>query len=553
MDINKPTNKKDTLKAESLQNNFLKIQIEKNFSTGNINLLEDVNENEIENDNEFSFNDDLNSLSSFEADLTNSINSSPNNDQQSSQDQPEILFVLDDSSTQSFDTDNRESTVDSTIAHDELENEEVEENLDDSLNLSHKENEEEEENQTEKDTLHFNNININSQTNNNYTINDFSPQNKDKYSSLMKKNLIPKELKGITGSFSSLIYNELTKSLNNQRYHDNSEALGSTEYLDNDSSYDSSLYSPNSVSSLINSPHTPKSPNNCSHNSSKLSLNQISSTITEKTSSPSTNLTKSPIDQEEQKEENTNNHYKQDSTTPTAPSPKIDKEKENSTDNKNKNSQKEENKKRKKLTIKKDVLTDKELDGFHRWVLCFCIVNFDLEVGQAIEYIYPPTDLTEEEKKNVSFSAFPDSNSSSHKGNSIFCFRMKSGPSTEKLYHHQHHFSPISLMKKEDEQFNGGTLANPEKYRKDLKIDVDGYLYGYVFFRQQKDPTNKRGYFQKSFVLLSPHPFKGLFMKIVEKLGLLYFSSLKIGQTVEDQILIQKRQKNLSYVHCLYQ
>jgi len=202
-----------------------------------------------------------------------------------------------------------------------------------------------------------------------------------------------------------------------------------------------------------------------------------------------------------------------------------------------------ENEKQEKLTIKKDdILTDKELDGFHRWVLCFCVLNFDLEIGQALEYVYPPTEFTDDEKKNVSFSAFPDSNSTSHKGNSIFCFRMKSGPSIEKLYYQQRHISPVALKKKEHQSINKQS-NDTDKYQNNIKIDMDGYTYGYVFFRQQKDPTNKRGYFQKSFVLLSPHPFKGLFMKIVEKIGFLYFSSLKIGKTVEDEVLIHKRQR----------
>lgn len=50
-----------------------------------------------------------------------------------------------------------------------------------------------------------------------------------------------------------------------------------------------------------------------------------------------------------------------------------------------------------------------------------------------------------------------------------------------------------------------------------------GFLYGYVFFRQKQDPSIRRGYFQKSLVLLSQHPFIGLFSKLVSALGPAYF------------------------------
>ncbi|KAJ1030240.1 hypothetical protein NDA16_001151 [Ustilago loliicola] len=49
------------------------------------------------------------------------------------------------------------------------------------------------------------------------------------------------------------------------------------------------------------------------------------------------------------------------------------------------------------------------------------------------------------------------------------------------------------------------------------------YIYGYVFFRQKRDPTNRRGYFQKSVVILSHLPLVGLFSEVVARLGPLYF------------------------------
>ncbi|PKC76048.1 DUF1630-domain-containing protein, partial [Rhizophagus irregularis] len=49
------------------------------------------------------------------------------------------------------------------------------------------------------------------------------------------------------------------------------------------------------------------------------------------------------------------------------------------------------------------------------------------------------------------------------------------------------------------------------------------FLYGYVFFRQKKDPRIRRGYFQKSLVILSQYPYVGLFSKMASILGPAYF------------------------------
>lgn len=153
-----------------------------------------------------------------------------------------------------------------------------------------------------------------------------------------------------------------------------------------------------------------------------------------------------------------------------------------------------------------DALLDLNLGTLWQWILCFCIVNFDLEDGQSLECIYPPVDLTDSEKRTVCFSAFPDSNSVQHVGDSIFSFRMRNSKFTEYLYINQTHMPSQNTAL--DFQQSGG-----------LPVDTDGYTYGFVFFRQEKDDEVPRGYFQKSLVLLSPHPWPGLFCHLVSVLG----------------------------------
>ncbi|KAF9433461.1 Protein dennd6a, partial [Entomortierella beljakovae] len=106
-----------------------------------------------------------------------------------------------------------------------------------------------------------------------------------------------------------------------------------------------------------------------------------------------------------------------------------------------------------------------------------------------IESVYPPSEFTPEESKNICFSSFPDSNTFDV-GDTVFNFRIRSATA-------------------------GRAATGPT-------TDA-GFLYGYVFFRQKQDPSIRRGYFQKSVVLLSQHPFIGLFSKLVSVLGPAYF------------------------------
>ncbi|CAG8473351.1 12061_t:CDS:2 [Funneliformis caledonium] len=136
-----------------------------------------------------------------------------------------------------------------------------------------------------------------------------------------------------------------------------------------------------------------------------------------------------------------------------------------------------------------DIIELLALDNFRNWILCFCVINFDLELGQAMDLMYPPSELIDDEKKNICFSAFPDSNSFDV-GDTVFNFRIRCSQS--------------GLV-------SSGPTADA------------GFLYGYVFFRQKKDSRIRRGYFQKSLVILSQYPYVGLFSKMVSILGPTYF------------------------------
>ncbi|KAL0093744.1 hypothetical protein F4703DRAFT_1730783 [Phycomyces blakesleeanus] len=100
-------------------------------------------------------------------------------------------------------------------------------------------------------------------------------------------------------------------------------------------------------------------------------------------------------------------------------------------------------------------------------------------------------ELSPDEEKNICFSAFPDSNVF-EVGDQVYSVRVRASNS-------------------------GFAVSGPTTNA--------GFLYGYVFFRQKKDPSIRRGYFQKSIVLLSQHPWTGLFSRLIGILGPAYFES----------------------------
>ncbi|EGG15703.1 hypothetical protein DFA_10545 [Cavenderia fasciculata] len=165
--------------------------------------------------------------------------------------------------------------------------------------------------------------------------------------------------------------------------------------------------------------------------------------------------------------------------------------------------------------IKTIEINDRSLITKKKWMNAFCIVNFDLEIGQTLDYSFPPKlNLKEEEIVNLCFLSFPDSNSHLQ-GDIIYCFKLKYWNQETRLY---------------------------------------DYQYGYVFFRQEKNDRIERGYLQRSVVLLSDEPFVGLYKKVIEVVGPLYFQfgetllevafqnmsnwpELKLGQSYELPIL----------------
>ncbi|KAJ6570082.1 hypothetical protein DFH09DRAFT_1362744, partial [Mycena vulgaris] len=135
------------------------------------------------------------------------------------------------------------------------------------------------------------------------------------------------------------------------------------------------------------------------------------------------------------------------------------------------------------LVVEPDVLV-----RIRRWILGVAIVDFDVDDGPVISRIYPPLVVFPAEAENIAFSAFPDSpqfedGSQDHS----FCIR--------------------------DHALSLGDRRPAAK---------DGFIYGFAHFTQRKDSSTKRGYEQRSLVILTHHPYPAFFARITALLGPLF-------------------------------
>uniref|UniRef100_A0AC35TZF9 UDENN domain-containing protein n=1 Tax=Rhabditophanes sp. KR3021 TaxID=114890 RepID=A0AC35TZF9_9BILA len=151
----------------------------------------------------------------------------------------------------------------------------------------------------------------------------------------------------------------------------------------------------------------------------------------------------------------------------------------------------------------KDVEESRCWQIFEKWFHSMCIVTFDLEIGQNIEFIYPgERDLSVEEKSNICYMSFPDSHSAVSQ-DTTYHFRLsRTGNNFENSIENDYaNDCPLSIL----------------PYQK--------FLYGYVHFRQQKNTSLPRGYYQKSVVILSSYPLHELFYKVVDIISMAYFEA----------------------------
>uniref|UniRef100_A0A7E4W5N5 UDENN domain-containing protein n=1 Tax=Panagrellus redivivus TaxID=6233 RepID=A0A7E4W5N5_PANRE len=144
------------------------------------------------------------------------------------------------------------------------------------------------------------------------------------------------------------------------------------------------------------------------------------------------------------------------------------------------------------------------LERFNDWIRCICVVTFDLELGQVIETVYPgDVELTQQEKLNICYLSFPDSNS---------------GVTQDTSYHFRIRQSNVQLTPVQQQFARDAPVF--------LHVDQT-QLYGFVHFRQQRNPALPRalprGYYQKILVIFTVFPLFGLFNHLVDTLANQFF------------------------------
>ncbi|XP_037520369.1 protein DENND6B isoform X2 [Rhipicephalus sanguineus] len=142
-------------------------------------------------------------------------------------------------------------------------------------------------------------------------------------------------------------------------------------------------------------------------------------------------------------------------------------------------------------------------ENLSNWMHCICVVAFDLELGQAMEMVLPSdAQLSEKEKSSICYLAFPDSNSGCM-GDTQFQFRIRQCALPQRP------LCPALVA------YNAAVAPA-------LQADP-AYFHGFVYFRQVKDSNVRRGYFQKSLVVLTRLPLVGLFSRVLCLIAREYF------------------------------
>ncbi|KAF4665844.1 Protein dennd6a [Perkinsus chesapeaki] len=126
----------------------------------------------------------------------------------------------------------------------------------------------------------------------------------------------------------------------------------------------------------------------------------------------------------------------------------------------------------------------------NEWLVCTAAFAFDLEIGQAVECMYPIGALSPRDAKTLSFLAFPDSNLTRADTDDISC-----------LYSFRFRCQDPVMS---DQFFEANSNSGRSRY-----------LFATCLFRQHRDDGNLRGFYQKTIAVVSRHPFTDLWSSVV--------------------------------------
>ncbi|KAF9016266.1 DUF1630-domain-containing protein [Hymenopellis radicata] len=120
---------------------------------------------------------------------------------------------------------------------------------------------------------------------------------------------------------------------------------------------------------------------------------------------------------------------------------------------------------------------DEVVANIRRWILGIAVVEFDVDHGPVMDGTFPNIPLLPTEIENIAFSSFPDSL-----------------------------------------QFEQGSQSHSFRIRE----AKGSFIHGFAHFTQRRDTNSKRGYEQRSVVILTQHQYPTLFTTLSAVFGPLF-------------------------------
>lgn len=127
------------------------------------------------------------------------------------------------------------------------------------------------------------------------------------------------------------------------------------------------------------------------------------------------------------------------------------------------------------------------------WLSAAVVVNFDVDKGNSVELCFPEARFSERECHDISFLAMPESYGVAAVGDVSFSFTFQ---------------------------------------REAAAPTARGYSFGFAYFRRIRDASIRRGFAQRSVVLVTDFPIHDLFSKLARRVGRLFF---EFGPAVLEQ------------------
>ncbi|BGP26991.1 DUF1630 family protein [Rhodotorula toruloides] len=175
-----------------------------------------------------------------------------------------------------------------------------------------------------------------------------------------------------------------------------------------------------------------------------------------------------------------------------------------------------------KISFPSDQLDPVQWERLRRWIVCFAVVEFDIDSGPNLDNVFPATRFPPAIKQNIAFSSLPE-------GADIP--PPSALPDGGYSYHWRIPYPPESQLWRIDDKLGKGKGVERLPII-DGDAEGPGALHGFVWFVREKDHQLRRGFAQRSLVLIShiPHLI-GLFSSLVSILGPLHFKHAQAGGT----------------------